>query len=249
MIGSRWLAAATTVALLATSAPARGRDPSDWEQVPYDGRLTFVRLQYDAEGGGFNFRREPPWAHDYPRADRNFMTIMKELTYADARADGGNIFKLDDPELTHFPVAYMSEPGFWTPTEAEAVGLRAYLQKGGFVIFDDFRDWHWQNFEEQMRLVLPDAHLMELDATHPIFHSFYEINSLEFVQFYDREQKPIFYGIFEENDPSKRLIVVANYNNDIGEYWEYSDTGWVPIDLSNEAYKLGVNYIVYGMTR
>lgn len=248
MIPPRWLAAATTAALLASSAPARGRDPAGWDPVPYDGRLTFVRLRYASESGGRFFEREPPWAHDYPRADRNFMTILKQLTYTAARVDGGNVMTLDDPVLTYFPIAYMSEPGFWVPTEAEALGLRHYLQKGGFVIFDDFRDWHWQNFEEQMRRVLPDARLVELDATHPIFHSFYEIDSLDFVQFYDRGRRPVFYGIFEENDPTRRLMVVANYNNDIGEYWEYSDTGWIPIDLSNEAYKLGVNYVIYAMT-
>ena len=44
------------------------------------------------------------------------------------------------------------------------------------------------------------------------------------------------------------MIAVANRNNDIGEYWEFSDTGYVPIDLSNEAYKFGVNYLVYAMT-
>ena len=27
-------------------------------------------------------------------------------------------------------------------------------------------------------------------------------------------------------------MLMANYNNDIGEYWEWSDTGFVPIDLS-----------------
>jgi len=32
--------------------------------------------------------------------------------------DGGNIYALDDPELTHYPVAYMTEPGFWTLTAA-----------------------------------------------------------------------------------------------------------------------------------
>jgi hypothetical protein len=155
---------------------------------------------------------------------------------------------LDDPQLHEFPLAYMSEPGYWLPTEEEVAGLRSYIEKGGFVIFDDFRDWHWQNFEEQMRRVLPDTQLVELDVTHPIFHSFFDIASLDFVQFYDRGHKPIFYGAFEGNDPSRRLLLVANYNNDIGEYWEYSDTGWVPIDLSNEAYKLGVNYVIYSMT-
>ena len=59
---------------------------------------------------------------------------------------------------------------------------------------------------------------------------------------------PRFYGVYENNDPDGRLMLVANYNNDIGEYWEYSDTGWLPIDLSNEAYKFGVNYVMYAMT-
>ena len=61
-------------------------------------------------------------------------------------------------------------------------------------------------------------------------------------------RNPQWYGIFEDNDPTKRLMVVFNFNNDIAEYWEYSDQGYYPIELSNEAYKLGVNYIVYGHT-
>jgi hypothetical protein len=35
----------------------------------------------------------------------------------------------------------------------------------------------------------------------------------------------------------------------VSEYWEFSDTGWFPIALSNEAYKLGVNYIIYAFSR
>jgi hypothetical protein len=54
--------------------------------------------------------------------------------------------------------------------------------------------------------------------------------------------------MFENNDPNKRLMAIANYNNDISEYWEFSDTGFAPVSDTNEAYKLGVNYIIYGMT-
>ena len=46
---------------------------------------------------------------------------------------------LADPELHNYPIAYMSEPGFWSMDEDEVKGLRAYLAKGGFMIFDDFR--------------------------------------------------------------------------------------------------------------
>ena len=60
--------------------------------------------------------------------------------------------------------------------------------------------------------------------------------------------RPSFFGVYEDNEPTNRLLLIANYNNDIGEFWEYSDTGFTPIELSNEAYKLGVNYIIYSMT-
>ena len=59
--------------------------------------------------------------------------------------------------------------------------------------------------------------------------------------------KPVFRGVFEDNDPGKRLMMIVNFNTDISEFWEFSDTGLKPIDESNEAYKLGVNYVVYGM--
>jgi hypothetical protein len=129
--------------------------------------------------------------------------------------------------------------------EAEAAGLRAYLQKGGFIIFDDFREDHRDNLVYQMRQVLPDARWVPLDVSHPIFHSFFEINSLDVEGYYGPTE---WTGIFEDNDSSKRLLAVANYNHDLGELWEFSDTGYVPVDLSNEAYKFGVNYVMYAMT-
>ncbi|MFN8062545.1 MAG: DUF4159 domain-containing protein [Vicinamibacterales bacterium] len=215
--------------------------------VPYDARFTFVRLRYTPSLNGFGFYREVPWHHDYPRADSHFMKILDELTYLAPHLDGTNIHDLRDPELCNYPVAYMSEPGFWTPEEADVTAFRQYLLKGGFAIFDDFRGRDWENFAAQMRRVLPNAQFVPLDVSHPVFHSFFEINSLDFVSMYDRGT-PIFYGVFEDNDPKKRLVLIANFNNDIGEYWEFSDTGYVPIDLSNEAYKLGVNYVIYAMT-
>lgn len=213
-------------------------------QTEYDGRLVFTRLRYGPPDLR-SLRREPPWAHDFPRADFNFTKIMAELTFARMFMDQGNVRMLDDPDLAMFPVAYMSEPGFWTMNEAEAEGFRGYLQKGGFVIFDDFRENHRDNLVFQMRRVLPDARWVPLDASHPIFHSFFEIDSLEVEGYYGPTE---WTGIFEDNDPARRLLAVANYNHDLGELWEYSDTGYVPVDLSNEAYKFGVNYIMYAMT-
>lgn len=228
----------------------RRRAPAvDISSADYDGRFSFVRIRYgsaaELAAGRFS-RREPPWAHDFPRADFNFLKILGELTFLRTFVDQGNIRTLDDPDLAMFPLAYMSEPGFWTMGDAEREGLRAYLHKGGFVIFDDFRDNHMYNLIAQMKKVVPELSWQRLDTTHPIFHSFFEINSLDDVPGY--YGIPEWHGMFEDNDPQKRLMAIANYNHDLGELWEYSDTGYVPVDLSNEAYKFGINYVVYAMT-
>jgi len=253
---------AVTVLVLVTGAwPAeaqrnRVRRDVDYSQynTPYDGRLTFLRLRYDpltGWGGGRFGGGEAGWAHDYPRAERNLMKLLSELTMIRPYMDGGNIFPMDDQEIFKYPVAYLSEPGFWSLSEAEAAGLRAYLQKGGFLIVDDFDGPHWINFAEKMRTVLPDGAIMPLEISHPVFHSFFDIESLEALAhggYRSLSEGAQYYGVFEHNDPKGRLLVVVNYNNDIGDYWEWSDQGFFPIELSNEAYKLGINYIVYAMT-
>ena len=153
---------------------------------------------------------------------------------------------LDDPELFNYPIAYMSEPGYWSMDAAVVEGLRNYLLKGGFLIFDDFGGWEFENFERQMQIAFPDLQPTRLDDSHPIFNSFFKIEDPEQHESYRGFAE--YYGYFEDNDTSKRLMVIANNNADIGEYWEFSDAGFLPIALSNEAYKLGVNYVVYSMT-
>lgn len=221
--------------------------PEPGPNQAYDGRLTFVRLRYTM---GFRGRRggEPPWAHDYPTADTHVMKILNELTLARPRLDASNVMSLADPELFNYPIAYMSEPGFWTMDEDEVKGLREYLAKGGFMIFDDFRDRDWDNLQDQMRQAFPTGVWYELEPSQPVFHSFFEINDPHTMVPPYGGLPPLFYGLFENNDRNGRLMAIANVNNDIGEYWEFSDTGYAPVDLSNEAYKFGVNYLIYGLT-
>lgn len=236
-------------AAIAQDGGRRGRWPAAEigpARVDYDGRFAFVRLRHTVGAGiGGYGRGEPPWAHDYPRAERNFARILEEITLIRPHVNESNIFTLDDPALFAYPIAYMSEPGFWQMSDPEVEGIRQYITKGGFVIFDDFRGPHLYNFEEQIHRVIPNARLVQLDAAHPVFHSFFDINPAETQGFYG---PAVFYGVFEDNDPAKRLLLVANYNHDLGELWEFSDTGFVPVDLSNDAYKYGVNYVVYAMT-
>ena len=239
----------------AVAQRGRSRRPSIDVEVqgntPYDGRFVFVRLRYNASfGRSGNWIGDGglPWSHDYPDGEVHFSKILEELTFLDIRTDGSNILAIDDPELFNYPVAYMAEPGHWGITPPEAAALRQYVLKGGFLIFDDFRGRDWDNLQEQMRVALPEARWMELDGTARVFHAFFEIPHPEGLAAPYGGLLPSYWGLFENNDPRKRLMAVANVNNDISEYWEFSNTGVAPVDLTNEAYKFGVNYVIYALT-
>jgi hypothetical protein len=214
--------------------------------IPYDGKFMFIRLRY---GPPIPYQTQRvAWSHDYPEGEVHFTKILNELSLIGPHMEQSNVMALDDPDLFKFPVSYMSEPGRWVMTDAEAASFRAYLLKGGFVFFDDYRGpYDWSNFEQQMQRILPDGRWIDLELSNPIFHSFFEIKTLDVPQYYDRGS-PVFRAIFEDNDPQKRIVALANFNTDISEYWEWSDTGFKPIDENNEAYKLGVNYVIYGIT-
>jgi hypothetical protein len=212
-------------------------------------RALHVRAAALARRRPLPWRLGVAWDHDYPRAEQHLAQILRELTYLDIRQDGSRILTLDDPELFQYPIAYMWEPGFWSLTDSEAESFRAYLLKGGFAVFEDFDGpAQWANFEAQMRRVLPDGRFVKLDQSHRIFDTFFQIQDIDAIVHPMTRIRPSYYGIFEDNDPSKRLMVVANYDNDVPEYWEWSGQGLFPFDASNEAYKLGINYVLYGLT-
>jgi hypothetical protein len=143
-------------------------------------------------------------------------------------------------------VAYISEPGYWYPTDAEAANLRTYLAKGGFLIIDDFHyENEWAVFERAMRKVLPDAKIERLTREHPIFNTFFEIQTLHVPYpgvLGERGLYGEFYGIHRDNDPTQPLNVVIDYNM-------YSGSGFYLVDPSNEAFKFMINYLVYAHTR
>ena len=222
--------------------------------VPYDGRFTFVRVRYETAPGGYWYGGWPAWARGYPVAEQNLMKIMNEVGFLNAHDETINTLALDDPEIFKYPVLYIIEVSWWTLNDREAANLRAYLDKGGFVIVDDFKmpgDFGspgWEPFEANMKRVFPNVRFFEMHASHPIFHSFFELNDLDIIPQAYNYGKPIFRGMYEENDPNRRLQMIVNYNTDVSQFWEWSGTGLRPIDQTNGAYKLGVNYIYYGLT-
>jgi hypothetical protein len=216
------------------------RAPRYTASVDYNSHFAFTRIRYNGAGG---------WEHDFPMADKNFSAIIDYISNVRVHLDGTNILDLDDAHLFENPIIYMSEPGYWRTSDTEAKSLAAHLLKGGFIIFDDFEgEAQWQNLVTQMRRVLPDHYFIPLTVESQIFHSFFDIKTLQSPHPMFPDIKPGFFGIFEKNDPSKRLMAIADYNNDIGDYWEWSAEGLYGEAGTNDAYRVGVNYIVYAMT-
>jgi hypothetical protein len=243
------LTAALVIALPLAAAAQRGffggrQRFSLRENVPYDGKFTFVRTRYASYGG---------WAADYPTMENNLMTILQEITSLRPHMTESNVHDFDDPELFKFPIAYLSEPGYWFPSESEVEGLRLYLQKGGFLIVDDFHFRNeWDVFEQAIRRVLPTANIAPLTIDHPIFDTFFHIDTLKVPYPGGLGEQGLmgeFYGIHKDNNPAQPLQVIINYNIDLGDYVEWSGENLYNKNSTNEAYKFVINYVMYGMSR
>jgi hypothetical protein len=221
----------------------------------------FTRAVYS---GGRGFRGRGSWSTDYPKADRQFLFILRRLlTLLDAY-EWENPVRLDDPELRRFPFLYALEVGYMDLTEPEVEGLRSYLEAGGFLVIDDF--WGpraWANFEYQMSRVLPGRRIVELPMDHQIFHQFYDIDEVlqvpnvgngtrggPYAECYNCPPRVLAIlddddGVVEETD---RIMVVINCNTDLGDAWEWSENPYYPFAESTYAYELAVNFIIYAMT-
>ena len=218
----------------------------------YDGRVTFARIRYR---GGYECGREGPgWAHDYPRTESHFMRILRDISTVRPFVEhgpitGSAVVRLDEPALSFYPIAYLSEPGGWTMSDAEVTGLRNYIQRGGFMIFDDIEGQpnpDYENLLVQWRRAFPEARAIRLTNEHRIFHAFFSID-LSKIPSKTGLYAPEYLGIFEDNDPAKRMVAIIDNFADVGELIQFSDEGFDSVP-SNEAYKLWVNYFVYALT-
>ncbi len=196
------------------------------------------------------------WATDYPKADRQFLVVIKRILGLDAY-EHENAVSLTDPAIRNFPFLYALEVGSMNLSQEEIRGLRAYLDAGGFLVIDDF--WgtrEWSVFEYNMRKVLPGRPMVELPLDHELFDTFFDITEIKQVPNVRQGRNggptweqdgyvPHVLGIFDDHD---RLMVVINWNTDLGDAWEWAEDPFYPLEYSNFAYEMGANLIIYGMT-
>jgi hypothetical protein len=205
--------------------------------------FTFVRVQWNSRRFGYGFAGRgngPLWAHDYPTAEQNLYIAINAMTLLPLTYEN-KILTFEDEEIFDFPFLYICEVGYWSIAEKEAEQLAEYLARGGFLLVDDFRGgFEWENFLDQIKRVTPQPP-QPLSIDHPIFHCFFDFEKLGDHAPYGG-MIPRYYAIFDDNG---RLLILINHNNDIGDGWE-----WPEMDeaFSTEAFKLGINYLIYSMT-
>jgi len=230
-------------------------------------------------GHGFNFcrgvytsgRREAGgqgWSTDYPDAELNFSTRFSELTKtrvsrdADGRPDH-LVIRLTEDALYQCPYLHLEDVGTAAMTDAEIIGLRTYLLKGGFVWCDDWwGSYAWQNWMGQLAKVLPpsDYPVQEIPPNDPIFRTQFEVTSIPqipSIQFWrtsggdtsergSDSPRPDFTGI---RDKHGTLMLVMTHNTDISDAWERE--GEDPrffFEFSPNGYAVGINVLLYAMS-
>lgn len=217
-------------------------------QLPMGDMFEFVRIQWTDHGMryGYGFSTNAElWAHDYPQAEHNLYIALQAASSIKISEDN-KVFRFDDEEIFNYPFIYACEIGYLTLSEAEVKNLREYLLRGGFLMIDDFR-WsiEWNNWMREIRRVLPEHSLRRLPTSHPIFHCFFDLTKHDIdapIPYLPPQNPPEYYGIFDEHD---RMMVIINFNNDVGDGWELPDD--TP-DFSTRSYKLGINYLIYSYT-
>lgn len=242
----------------------RGRSSSGRNGVPdWDNKeqfekdvFTFARIQYSSMGYGRRGRGK--WRTDYPDADLNLSFRLKQLTSLEVDPDGV-VLQLTDPKLFDYPFIYLIEPGDMLLSEAEVLALRHYLQKGGFLMVDDFwGEYEWDNFYREIKRVFPDREPEEVPLEHEIFNIVYPIREKPMVpsvhaymgglrsERYDAEVAH-YRAIYDDEG---RIMAFICHNTDLGDGWEREgvDEGYFREYSEKFCYPLGINIVTYAMT-
>jgi len=211
--------------------------------------FVYARVRYHISRRWGN---EVPWHHDYPDGDTMFPDNLGKLTNTMTDSDAYQIVDVDSKELFKYPFLYMSEPGYLDLYPEDVKNLREYFDRGGFLLLDDFRGneyttWQWDNMQAQMAKVFPDRMIEPVTPSHPIFHSFFDLDPKDMLAPYmNSDSGPV--QFLSISDDKGRIQVMIDFNNDISEYWQALDVGACSIHESGRAVQLGVNYAIYAMT-
>jgi hypothetical protein len=239
-----------------THGAALAQDDARLDGIP-TAEFHFARLVYsDAYGSRRSrwFGRGGAWATDYADAEYHVMQGINRLTRVDGAVvdydgEGGRLITLDGERIFDYPWLYAVEVGQWYLDDDEAALLREYLDRGGFLMVDDFwGEYEWAVFTDSMLRVFPDRPIVELAEDHELLHVLYDLDQRTQIPGRGGQRAgtvPHWRGIFDDDG---RLMVAINFNMDMGDAWEHADDPWYPEPMTALAYRFAVNYLIYSMT-
>jgi Domain of unknown function (DUF4159) len=229
-------------------------DPSEF----YWSRLRYTARTDEYGGRGYGYGYGASWVRDYPKADRQFLMALKRLTRIEARPTEQVVdLDTDGPKaIENYPWVYAVQVANWTFTDAEAKRLREYLLKGGFLMVDDFHGTaDWDRFLTGMRMVFPDRPIEDLKDNDEIFHVLYDIGARfqvpgeQYVSTGRTYEKDGYVPKWRAiRDDKGRIMVAICHNMHLGDAWEWADTPEYPERFASMAFRVGLDYIMYGMT-
>jgi hypothetical protein len=229
----------------------------------FQGSFNFCRLALGPAPDGFG----GSWGVDYPRADENLSIRLSELTktavHMDERGTPEHVVVVaTEPELFQCPFIALTNPGRVFIADDEAIALRAYFQKGGFMWSDDFwGSYAWDHWIRELRKVLPEAdyRLVDLPIAHVMFHTLYDakrIPQIPNIGFFGRSGRTSEQGDDSATphagailDAEGRVLVLITHNTDFGDAYEREgDDPTYFYKFSVEGYAIGIDVLLYTLT-
>jgi len=240
----------------------RRRTPSDASTSGASfGEYTFVRTIYQSPMRGYGRRGYGygggTWTTDYPEADNNFIVGLREWAGTNLKiAPRPEALEILDDRIFDYPILYVVEPGFMELSPEQAARLREYLMRGGFIFLDDFwGEYEWDNVQEQFHKIVPEYEIKDLPLSHPIFHSYLDVEEVVQVPNIYNAQRgvtsekggivPHYMGVENKNG---RLVAFIARNCDLGDAWEWINDPSYPVKYGLPAYKVGINVVIYAMS-
>jgi hypothetical protein len=253
----RMIVAVVALSALASVALAqrfrRGYEPPvDQPLVGEPKEWTFARLAYDDAG----YRGRNAFEVDYPGAEYHVSQAVERLTRIDVHPEG-RVISPNSDDLFDYPWLYAVEVGSWSFSDSQAMRMREYLLRGGFLMVDDFHgEAEWAIFLGGMRTIFPDRAIEDIPADEAFYSLPYDVSNRlqvpgpEYMRSgltYERYDgvTPHWRGI---RDADGRWMVVISHNIDYGEGWEQADNPAYPQPFTRQAYEVAVNYLIYAMT-
>ena len=185
------------------------------------------------------------WSHNFPDSEINLNEFIGRTTRVEVEDGSFRLLELSSSEIFDYPFAYISEPGEMEMTEAEVANLREYIERGGFILIDDFDTWHMDNLREEMHRVFRARDFERLAIGNPIFDLAFKVEDLQSMGPYVAGGDPVYYGFENEQ---RQIAIVALHNNDFANFWEWYGTPNYPLRPSTDAFRMGTNFLIHAFT-